>query len=106
MIARCTCAAIVITIVGVSGCTTKTLYPTGGSRAHGIVELSYEYGRFEMPTIDWAQGEKTASERCQAWDYQYADRFEGSKSKCLRFSNAGKCDRLRVTIKYQCVFGP
>jgi hypothetical protein len=45
-----------------SGCATKKdLVPTGGSRADGTVNLSYEYGGIEQPQIDIAQGTAAAT---------------------------------------------
>src|SRR5437868_5558445 len=89
--------------VGLSGCAVqKTLVPTGGSRADGTIELSYEFGSFEQPKIDLAQGAEAASQRCQAWGYTNAEPFGGQKSTC-QASNAYGCIQTLVTIQYQCI---
>jgi hypothetical protein len=66
-----------------TGCATvKTLEATGGSRSDGTVELSYEYGGFETPQVQWQQGLFTARERCAAWGYSDAEAFGGQKETC------------------------
>jgi hypothetical protein len=58
---------ILILAILIQGCATqKTLIPTGGSRADGTVKLSYEYGLFEKPQINLAQGEIAAKQKCAA----------------------------------------
>ncbi|MFL1802815.1 YecR family lipoprotein [Plesiomonas shigelloides] len=87
-----------------AGCTSvKTLQATGGSRADGVVELSYEYGMFETPQVQWEQGLVTARERCQAWGYSNAEAFGGTTSACQAFNGYGNCVRALVTAKYQCI---
>jgi hypothetical protein len=84
------------------GCATqKELVPTGGSRADGIVKLSYEYGLFEAPTIDVQQGVISAQQRCSSWGYKKAEAFGGSTKACINSSDSG-CNRWLVTIEYQC----
>ena len=39
----------------------KALVPTGGSRSDGTVRLSFEYGAFEKPHVDWDQATATAA---------------------------------------------
>lgn len=40
-----------------SGCHVKKQWTaTGGSRADGVVRLSYEIGKFEIPQLDENQG--------------------------------------------------
>jgi hypothetical protein len=61
-------SSLFVLICFLQGCATqKTLIPTGGSRADGTVKLSYEYGLFEKPQIDPAQGEIAAKQRCSLW---------------------------------------
>ena len=56
--------ALLSTILGCA--TAKMLQATGGSKADGVVELSYQYEAFEKPMVDWAQGKMIATERCKA----------------------------------------
>jgi hypothetical protein len=85
------------------GCSSvKTLQATGGSRADGVVDLSYEYGLFESPVVQWEDGAILASNRCKAWGYTNAEPFGGTTEQCMRVSNSGNCLRTLVTAKYQC----
>jgi len=85
------------------GCTSiKTLQPTGGSRADGVVNLSYQVGMFEKPEVEWAQGLTTARERCRAWDYADAEAFGGTSSQCQAYNGYGMCVREFITASYQC----
>ena len=81
------------------GCTVdKQLTATGGSRADGIVELSYEIGEYQDARIDWNRAQAEALQRCQAWGYQNAEKFGGEKRQC---QDSG-CNQWFVTINYQC----
>jgi len=97
---------IVVIALGVIGCaTTKILTATGGSRADGVVELSYEYRIFQKPVIQWEQGAATASDRCGAWGYSGAERFGGSTPSCQAYQGQ-RCVRHLVTVLYQCIGSP
>jgi hypothetical protein len=90
-----------------SGCTVqKELVPTGGSRADGTVNLSYEYGPFQRPQVDMAQGEAAAQQRCAAWGYTGAEPFGGALNRCEAFNGYGNCTRMLVTVEYQCTGNP
>ncbi len=85
-----------------SGCAVqKELVPTGGSRADGIVKLSYEYGLFEAPQLNAQQGVNAAKQRCSSWGYKNAEAFGGSTKSCIMPTNNG-CNRWLVSIEYQC----
>ena len=81
--------------------TNKVLQATGGSKADGTVTLSYQYGGFEQPIVDWQQAQVNAHSRCQAWGYKNAESFGGSTSTCLAY-NAYGCLREQVNVTYQC----
>lgn len=86
-----------------NGCSRDvTLQATGGSRADGVVELSYEYGMFDKPIVDWDQGLVTAIERCRAWGYESAEFFGGTTSQCQAYNGYGDCVSWRVLAKCQC----
>ncbi len=88
----------------VSACASnKTPIPTGGSRADGVIELSYEVGMFEEPVVDWLSANESASQRCQAWGYKEAEAFGGQKSQCQNYNAYGNCVRTLVTVNYQCI---
>ena len=87
----------------VSGCSVqKTMSATGGSKADGTIEMSYEYGNFEKPVVNRTQADRRATERCKAWGYDHADAFGGGKTQCLT-ANAYGCTYQRVTVTYQCL---
>ena len=89
-----------------SGCATKKdLVPTGGSRADGTVNLSYEYGGIEQPQIDIAQGTAAATSRCQSWGYSGAEAFGGVVRTC-QASNQYGCIRWNATMTFQCLGRP
>ncbi len=86
----------------VIGCASKKeLIATGGSRADGTVVLSYEYGAFEQPKLDLAQGVSTATQRCAAWGYPAAEAFGGEQRQCQIASQYG-CSRWFVSMTFQC----
>ena len=91
-----------LSILLMQGCAVqKQLVPTGGSRADGMVKLSYEYELFEVPKIDQQQGVMLAQQRCSAWGYKNAEPFGGSMQSCIRPTHNG-CVRWLVSIEYQC----
>lgn len=92
-----------VLIIALSACAVqKTLVPTGGSKADGTVELSYEFGEFEKPQVDRAQGVHAAQQRCAAWGYEGAEPFGGQKSQCQQLGGMSGCMRTLVTVQYQC----
>lgn len=92
-------------LLGLLGCgaqvTSKTPEATGGSRADGIVEMSYEAGVREQVEIDWERALERARQRCQAWNYSDAEPFGGQKYTC-QIQDGGTCLRRFITIPYQC----
>lgn len=98
--------AVALCMLVLSGCAVqKQLVPTGGSRSDGTVKLAYEYGAFEQPKVDAAQGLAAAKQRCAAWGYTDADPFGGATRTCNSFSSSG-CNRYMVTMEYQCTGKP
>lgn len=83
----------------------KQMTATGGSRSDGTVKLSYEYGKFEVPQVDSAQGVRIAKARCGAWGYSGAEAFGGTTKVCNHPSGSG-CERWLVTTEYQCIGTP
>lgn len=94
---------IVLVCLILSSCAVnKTLQPTGGSKADGTVDMSYSYGGFEKPIIDWDITEESAVKRCKAWGYKDAEAFGGTIKTCSSYYN-GSCNSYLVTAKYQCL---
>lgn len=89
-----------------SGCTVqKEWAATGGSRADGTVELAFEYGGFEKPQVNNAQGVDLAASMCSGWGYTGSQPFT-PMSKCEAVNAYGNCLRFLVTRKYQCLGAP
>lgn len=89
----------------VAGCATPvSLTATGGSKADGVVELSYDYGNFQVPVIDEEQALSVALKRCKAWGYKNAEPFEGAVTSCAsRDLLTTSCIAVRGTRTYQCL---
>lgn len=99
-----TIGAVLIALL-LQGCAAqKTMVPTGGSRADGTVKLSYEYGMFEAPKVDMAQGTVAANKRCGSWGYTGAEPFGGETRTCNSYGGGG-CNRWLVTVEFQCTGG-
>ncbi len=102
------CAATVLALAALAGCTTYKLWnPAGGNRGNGVVKLSYEYGPLESPRSDDRQGLTLAREQCGRWGYGDAEAFGGETRSCNEMAE-GKCRTWMVTREYRClpVAGP
>lgn len=100
---------VLVLVLGLAGCAAtkvvvKTPQATGGSRADGVVELSYEYRVSERIEVQWDEGLVVARQRCQAWGYSDAEAFGGQKMAC-QVRNGVDCLEYLVTASYQCT-GP
>ena len=90
-------------VVAIAGCATVSqMTATGGSRADGIVKLSFEAGMFDRVEIDEATALDTARRRCGIWGYNDAEAFGGITRQCQQSSMYG-CARWFVTKEYQCL---
>ena len=95
---------ILCAVVMLMGCTShKVLQATGGSRADATIDLSYSYGIFEKPVVDWESALMTAEQRCTSWGYRTAQPFGGQMSYCQAYNTYGNCLRYLVTVTYQCI---
>jgi hypothetical protein len=104
-VAKLVCS--LVSIAFLSGCAVQEQWAaTGGSRADGTVQLSYEYGEFQEPEVDDAQGVELAASRCAAWGYTGSDPFGGVIRKCEAFGGYGNCLSWFVTKNYQCTGAP
>lgn len=92
-----------LVVLLLSGCaTTKHWSATGGSRADGVVRLSYEHGEFEQPQLSEAEAVDLAIKRCKIWGYSGAEAFGGVTRQCNMFGGFGGCANWIVTKEYQC----
>lgn len=94
-------------IIALTGCATAVApETTGGSRADGTVKLSYEYGLFQKPVVDWNQAQVSAAQSCKVWGYTSAQKFGGGEQHCEQADMYGNCIRMMVTVSYQCTGHP
>lgn len=96
----------VATLLVVSGCATlKTPQINGTNRNEGLVDLSYSYGLFERPQVNWEQAElTTATQQCQSWGYQKPSANSDPWQECASTDSRGNCNSHIVTKRYQCGF--
>ncbi len=93
-------------ILCASACATENpLRTTGTSPADGIVQLSYQYVLSDRPVIDWVSAQNTARERCVAWGYSDAQRFERGRQHCMTQDIFGRCKSFNVNVAYHCTDG-
>lgn len=86
-----------------NGCvTTKDWAATGGSRADGVVRLSYEIGAMEQAQLNESQAIALATKRCATWGYTGADAFGGVTRQCNQPGGFGGCTNWVVTKEFQC----
>jgi hypothetical protein len=91
--------------VAVAACgTVSQMSATGGSRADGVVRLSYEFGMLNKIKIDEADALRTAQARCKTWGYKDAEAFGGTTRVCQSSGMYG-CNHWLVTKEYQCLGG-
>jgi len=86
--------------------TQETLVPTGGSRSGGTVQLSYEYGLFQVPQVNMDRATQTAADKCAVWGYSGAQPFGGQINRCEQFNAYGTCIQTLVTMTFQCTGNP
>jgi hypothetical protein len=67
----------------------------------GLVQLSYEYKKWENPQPDERAAASMAHERCADWGFRDAVR-KGEDRQCLEGTN-DDCGRWQVTREYQCL---
>lgn len=95
---------LIIVALLLLGCAAPVtpLAASGGSRAAGIVEFSYEYGIVD-PAPSTNVGLEDALGRCKAWGYKGVLPFNKKLSRCNHFNTfLGMCDNWFVTYNYQC----
>lgn len=90
-------------VLSVSACTTVTdMSATGGSRADGIVDMSYQYDVLQRVMIDKVKAQESAARRCQAWGYKSAESFDNGIRTCVD-RDFISCNVYQVTVRYQCI---
>lgn len=100
---------ILALVVGVlAACVPPPIIPTStsGSRADGIVEMTYTYAENAPRIVDWATATAEAERRCNAWGYSRAEAFSGEKRTCEVYGEgafATVCLRGTATRNFQCL---
>ncbi|MEM8499923.1 MAG: YecR family lipoprotein [Pseudomonadota bacterium] len=95
---------IIMVLAGLAACSTvKEWTATGGSRADGIVRLSYQHSNMEIPKIEIQEGVALAAKRCAVWGYTDAEPFGGTTKVCSAPAGFGGCNMWQVTAEYQCI---
>ena len=98
---------VVVATLLLGGCAThKDWLVTGGSRADGVVRLSYERNEFQRPKLSKAQADQMATQRCMAWGYKGAETFGSQSIQCESRRGFGNCGDRLVTVEYQCTGSP
>lgn len=100
-------SAVVVATLLLSGCATqKDWLVTGGSRADGVVRLSYESNEFQRPKVSKEQADQLAAQKCMAWGYKGAESFGSQSTECQSRRGFGNCGDRLVTVEYQCTGSP
>ena len=93
---------IVLVALGVAGCTTYKLWTeTDSDERIGMIQLSYEYRRFENPQVDERGGIEMAKERCAGWGLGNGALRDGEENSCIDGTKSN-CAKWRVTRTYRC----
>jgi hypothetical protein len=96
---------LLVILVASAGCTTYKLWTEyGGGKEEGVIQLSYEYHRFENPQVDERAGIETARERCRDWGFKNAQR-KGEDRVCID-GVQNDCSKWRVIREYRCLTTP
>lgn len=94
---------VAMILAATTGCvTTKEWSATGGSRADGVVRLSYEVGAMEQAQLSESQAIAMATRRCATWGYTGAEAFGGTTRQCNQPGGFGGCATWVVTKEFQC----
>ena len=75
-----------------------------GSKADGIITIAYEYTSQNPDNweTEWAIANESAKQKCKAWGYSNAVKFDHTYRQCIVASIYG-CMKWREFIDYQCV---
>jgi len=84
------------------GCTTYKMWnEESADRDTGLVQLSYEYHKWENPQVDERAGIQTAREHCRDWGYRDASR-KSEDRQCID-GTPSSCSKWKVFREYQCL---
>jgi hypothetical protein len=91
-----------LALLALAGCTTYKLWTEYDATPEmGLIQLSYEYRKFESPQVDERAGIEMARERCRGWGFDNANR-KGEDRQCLDGVESD-CSKWRVIREYRCI---
>jgi hypothetical protein len=88
-----------------AACTTYKMWAeSAADQDTGIVQLSYEFRKFENPQVDERAAISMARERCRGWGYKDAHR-QSEDRQCTQGLETD-CSKWKVLREYQCLGAP
>ena len=95
-------SAALLAGLSLAGCTTYKLWTEYDATPEmGLIQLAYEYRKFESPQVDERGGTEMAKERCADWGFKSATR-KSEERICLD-GLPSDCSRWRVVREYRCL---
>ena len=94
--------AILPVFLALAACASAPSWnPSNSNRELGLVRVSYEYARFQEPTMSDAQAVQLAQSRCSTWGYAQAEMIPGELRDCS-VKDGESCELWKVTREYRC----
>ncbi|PPD36778.1 MAG: hypothetical protein CTY18_03050 [Methylomonas sp.] len=94
----------IIVLAVIPACSVQRHWQaTGGSKADGVVRLSYEVPTALKAVVDDQAGLQLAIKRCSSWGFKAAEPFGGETHNCIASGGLGGCSAHAVTREYQCL---
>lgn len=93
-------ALAAVLLLSACAATPVMFEPSGGSRADGVVELSYQYRVFQKPKVSFDQALDAANQTCAAWGYTGSRPFQGEQTQCV--DDTPNCGVFVVSVRFQC----
>jgi hypothetical protein len=101
------CVGMLAVLVGCETPAKKLNWSlNNASRADGVITLTADYNPMQPMFYRPAEQNNLAIAKCAVWGYKGAQAFGQTQSGCRIFNEYGKCVRMQMTAKYQCVGSP
>lgn len=85
-----------------SGCQVpKYLSVLNGSKSDGTLTMSFDYGGFQKPVVQWKDANERADNYCKQWGYSGHQWFD-PQTTVLYVNGYGQPIGWRVIYKCQC----
>ncbi|VDH00639.1 MULTISPECIES: YecR family lipoprotein [Eikenella] len=104
-------SALILLTTSLSGCIgamvaqsrTTDWGASGGSRADGFIQLSYDRSPLDKEKPVDSRVKQLAVTRCSVWGYQDAEPFDYVKTSCVEPGHGiFTCDLYRHSVQFQC----